>query len=81
MKRVIPNLRVGQNIVVQIQECVSEKVIIVSVYGDLIRVNNDSGYKLLPGQCVNLKVFTLKPLKFKFATGQNPIKGRFDLLA
>lgn len=67
MKFTLPNLKLGQRVEAKIIEVIGEKAVVANFRGDLLRIANQTGRPMKPGQVINLEITALRPLKFKLA--------------
>jgi hypothetical protein len=75
MKHTVHRLRVGDQVWAQIVERVSSTEFIVSFYGDLIRVRNESPNAFVAGDKVLVRATSLSPLSFKLVPQAEAARG------
>lgn len=63
------NFKINDVVSAQIVESVAEGHYIVSLDGDLIRVQNTTGHSFNPNEYVLLRVTAVSPLAFQLASG------------
>jgi hypothetical protein len=66
----------GQVVLAKVIELVSREVVIVSIYGKLMRVINESGRVIELNEVIELKVLQTSPLQFKMCVQES----RLDIL-
>lgn len=69
MKRVIPTLKKGDIIPVEIIELISPTEMICSFKGDLLRVRNSTYQRVTEGQLLQLEVLATNPLTLGLPIG------------
>lgn len=74
MKKTLNSLSVGEKLSAKVVEIIGENNLIISLYGDLVRVKNKSRKVIKVGDIASLMVISLHPLKFKLA-GSSDILG------
>lgn len=79
MKRVIPNLHVGDIVKAQVVEQLSNGYLLLDFYGDLIRVKSEIRSDANPGTSIRLQVIGLNPMQFQLYRG--PQGTRLDRFA
>jgi hypothetical protein len=75
MKHIIHKLRIGDQVWAQIVERVSSTEFIVSFYGDLIRIRNESPNSFVAGDKVLVRAVTLSPLTFRLVPATETTRG------
>jgi hypothetical protein len=75
MKFTVHKLRIGDHVWAQVMEHVGEQELIVSFYGDLIRVRNESLRQLHLGDKVLVRVAAINPLAFQLVSEEERRKG------
>ena len=68
MKFTLHKLKIGDLLRAQVVEMVNPAEYIVSFYGDLIRVRNESQKTLAVNERVLVRVIAIKPLAFQMVT-------------
>lgn len=71
MKTTIPALKPGDRLIADVVEVVSPEICILSVHGDLVRVQNNSQQVLKPNMTVYVRVATVAPLQFQLITNKS----------
>jgi len=65
MKKILPNLKIGEKINGTLVEKVNPTDWIISFKGDLLRASNNSKHKLEAGETIPLIVLSTRPLRFR----------------
>lgn len=65
MQFTLNKIKQGDVLRAEVVELITDKELIVSFYGDLIRVANHSRQKLMIGQEVYLRVLSVNPFSFQ----------------
>lgn len=79
MRQTLPKLREGDLVFGQVIEVLSAQEFMVSLEGDLVRVQNDSLRRLSIGDELTLRVHGLKPLQLKIYSGPERVRRSLDL--
>ena len=79
MKHVIHKLRVGDKVWAQVVEILPDQMMIVSFYGDLVRVKNESPKSFRVGDKVLVRAAQLQPLQFQIITERQERANRLNV--
>ncbi len=83
MKRLIPLLQIGDTVEGKVVEILAEREIIISLYGDLLRVQNETARSFKVNDSVELIVVQTGPLRFRIPTHATAAarRGGIDILS
>lgn len=67
MKKSLELLKTGDLVTAEVLELTSDRYLIVSFSGDLLRIRNKTGQGFRPGEKVELVVIAIEPLSFQLS--------------
>lgn len=75
MKFVIDHLQIGDVVQARVTEVLDRTQVIISLHGDLIRAENETGRHLANGDLVSMRVISRSPLQLRVLGGERSTRG------
>ena len=79
MKFYLDQLDVGDVVKAQVTEVLDDTQVIISLQGDLIRAENETGRRLRTGEVVTMRVASTTPLLLRITESERR-QGRLDIV-
>lgn len=68
MKFTVPSFKVGQRVFARVEEVVSKTSLIVNFNGDLLRLENHTGRRIVEDEMIELEIRAVEPLRFQLVS-------------